>query len=89
MENITTGVMKKTVDHTVFQMITRPKKTYGRKIVILDYENEKPVSKLEVMIRIAGDISYHMSDGDGMIDTVFTEKNDEDIVVDISSFATE
>ncbi|HAU5665120.1 TPA: hypothetical protein JD328_005369, partial [Citrobacter freundii] len=53
---------------------------------ILDYENEKPVPGLEVIIRTLDDISYYVPDDNGKVDTVFTQKNDERIIIDVSSF---
>lgn len=86
MVNTTTGMMGKEKDHTVTQKITRLKRMYGRKIIILDYENERPVPDLEVIIRILDNISYYMPDGNGKLDTVFTQKNAERITIDVSSF---
>ncbi|MDV1270322.1 hypothetical protein VC562_28875, partial [Citrobacter freundii] len=57
MVNTTIGVMNKAKDHTVTQKITRIKRMYGRNIIILDYENEKPVPGLEVIIRTLGNDS--------------------------------
>ena len=86
MVNTTIGVMNKAKDHTITKKITRIKRMYGRNIIILDYENEKPVPGLEVIIRILDDISYYVPDDNGKVDTVFTQKNDERIIIDVSSF---
>ena len=88
MKNTTSGVISKEKGYIVSQKITRPK-VYGRNVIILDYENEKPVSELEVIIRVASEISYHMPYDDGTIDTIFTKKGNEKIMVDVSSFIAE
>lgn len=89
MINTTTGMMSTTKNHMVSQKITRAREKYGRKIVILDYENEKPVPELEVIIRISGETTYHMPDENGAIDIVFTEKDNEEIMIDVTSFVSE
>jgi hypothetical protein len=58
-------------------------KVYGRKIIVLDYENEKPVQGLKVKVKTnSGEYNY-FPDGNGRVNTVITENKDEDFMVDI------
>jgi len=62
---------------------TSQRKIYGRKIIILDYENKKPILDVEVKIN-AGNKKYYLSpDNSGQIETIITENNSEDIMVEI------
>lgn len=60
-------------------------KVYGRKIIVLDYENEKPVQGLKVKVKTnSGEYNY-FSDDNGRVNTFITENEDEAFMVDIYS----
>ena len=76
----------KAKDHTVTQKITRIKRIWKKHYYIRLWEWKNLSGDFEVIIRILDDISYYIAEMIMVKLMVFTQKNDERIIIDVSSF---